>query len=541
MVVVEHRIPRALPAALSLGLHAGAAALIVACAMHPARPPERPDAAITVDMVSMAVAPGAEVQPSAVQAKAEVPSAIQDLRPAAPDEQQRVEQPAQAPVLLAEAAATESASTAEVPALPADSALRDDPLPSTTSSQAAPGDQASTPAEDVASSAGPSAPNAAPADLAEVQASQDTFDTASGTLTATAAPSHDVEAAQIDAAAPAASALVRDGSSALRESAAASENATVAGPVPQLEALPTALAAPDLPPLSSSAVPAGSAPAVPASQPVQTPAAELTPAGNPSMVAPDPAARQIASALSGLDEAGTSTVPAAPTVMEAPVASSTAIEVEPDQPHPSVPTQTARLETGPSVAAMEAFVDRYDGGACFYASVEHATVNGAAIDVLSDTNAKFQALDDAFVTRFGLDPNVLGQHVTSQQCPAVDLLRKGRPGDVRLQVDRNRLNRGDTLKGTVETALDTTLSLYLVDEGGGFQDVTQYTRREGSHMAFRIPMDRPGQGGPRPQLLIAAVDGEGQQRARLTLDGSSDPSRLTMAGKLVLVGDAAAH
>ena len=189
----------------------------------------------------------------------------------------------------------------------------------------------------------------------------------------------------------------------------------------------------------------------------------------------------------------------------APVADGVPPEIPaPRQGQPPAP-QVAALETIPSVAAIRGFVDRYDGGACFAASVAQAGPNGAAIDAFSTAADKFTTFDNAFKAELGLDPDVVGQRIWSGQCPAVDFLREMRGGGAEplLRIDQQRVRSGEPLSGRIAQG-HGPVRLYLVDERGATTDLTdRIAPTNDGRFSLQLQPDQPG--GPFPQMLVAVA------------------------------------
>lgn len=520
---------RLVPAAISISVHAAVLSFVLSQAVKRPEPLPEPNFIVTVDTLAAAIAPSSDVLPAPVAvppippaAIAQAAEAVAEQQPAAAPPEQEVAAAEGPPASLAD---TGAEALREVKAADAvdgqgpTAAANTAPVEQTSSAAPElPPDAPGATASDTVSA--DSAPQMPPPTTAASSAPEEVGAVADG-----APPPSGPDSAVPDAPAPS-SALAEIPEEARAGAAPGTPPETTSGVVGETllpntaapAAVPSSAEAPTAT-LVGAAIPDATPPSTaPANVVATTPPPSVHPASPSPEVSghalPEPSAAtgpMLAEAEPALPDAAASdaAIPSAP---------STTLEAEPDQTKPlsvasSQPMQTAKLETGPSVAAINAFVENYSGGPCFYASILHASQNGATIDAISTEPPKFQALNDAFKAKLGLEPNVVGQKIWSAQCAAVEFMeRTRRPGmPLAIKIDRQKLKTGDTISGIVENA-DVWLNLYLIDELGRVSNLSDSVKRSQSTTEFSTHVEHAGVGGPFPVVLMA-ITGPGSKPA----------------------------
>ncbi len=309
----------------------------------------------------------------------------------------------------------------------------------------------------------------------------------------------------------------------------------VTRPVHIAEAAPPAKAVPDPGPSASVEAPAADAtvaaePAPPAetgnvaprAAPAVTRPVQIAQVAPPVKAVPDPGslvlveASEVATPDAVLPVSPQSVPPIPPDVGSAPDVSPPAAQtLAPDAPSAAaavVPPPEARVASldAPTVSAerIRGFVDRYDGGPCFFASVARTTPTGVDIDSFSSSVEQVMAFHAAFMGQLSVEPDVMGQRVWNAQCPAVEFLRRTRSNSsnpVTINLDHRTLSRGDLLSGAIRGAVGRQVSLYLVSEMGMVEDISTALKRRVDAESFAVPVRHEGSGGPFPEMVIAIV------------------------------------
>ena len=175
------------------------------------------------------------------------------------------------------------------------------------------------------------------------------------------------------------------------------------------------------------------------------------------------------------------------------------------KPVPAIPAVSSRVED------IRHYLDRYDGGDCFYVSAVAISDNAAALEGFGASPAPFETLDADFHRTLGIEPDIGVRQVTQQQCPAITFLnrlRNDRAQAPRLDIDKATLHNGDTLTGMVDHFGDRNVDLILVSDGGTVQNLSQLLKPGTDAKTFKIGMQRNdsaagGGAGRQPQLLLA--------------------------------------
>jgi serine/threonine protein kinase len=175
------------------------------------------------------------------------------------------------------------------------------------------------------------------------------------------------------------------------------------------------------------------------------------------------------------------------------------------KPSPAIPAVSSRVED------IRHYLDRYDGGDCFYVSAVAISDNAAALEGFGASPAPFETLDADFHRTLGIEPDIGVRQVTQQQCPAISFLsrlRNDRTQAPRLDIDKATVRNGEVLTGMVDHFGDRNVDLILVSDSGTVQNLSQLLKPGTDAKTFKIGMQRNesggGSGGGRqPQLLLA--------------------------------------
>ena len=167
------------------------------------------------------------------------------------------------------------------------------------------------------------------------------------------------------------------------------------------------------------------------------------------------------------------------------------------------------MAAAPSQAEnIKHYVDRYDGGDCFFVAMVAVSDNAAALEGYGASPKVFEKLDGDFQRALGFEADIGVRQVTERQCPAISFLgrmRNERAQAPHLDIDKERLRDGEVLSGMVDRFGDHNIDLLLVSDGGIVQNVSHLLKPGTDAKTFQIGMQRSegAAGGRQPQLLMA--------------------------------------
>jgi serine/threonine-protein kinase len=136
-------------------------------------------------------------------------------------------------------------------------------------------------------------------------------------------------------------------------------------------------------------------------------------------------------------------------------------------PHAQSPTRTIATEGRGAEAAR--FIDRFDGGECFFVRTIATSDTSATAVGFGHSVAPFHALDEAFRMKTGFEADIGVHPVSEAQCPALAFLRAldtSAASRVTLDLASRALEIGQTLAGTL-AGLDGRAASVLVVTGDG--------------------------------------------------------------------------
>jgi hypothetical protein len=304
---------------------------------------------------------------------------------------------------------------------------------------------------------------------------------------------------------------------------------------PQL-ADPTRRAAP----ISPSSVPPAPAPFISL--------ADIDPGGQvPALAAGPPEQRSLAPSelvaeFEPLDGARTASLSVARPVPAAPLAAvaTMAIASSHQSSAPSPGSQVRMLEPYSSVAGTTLqdqgasrsdgvervirYVQRYDGGTCFFVAPVAVTETDAKLEGYGASPQPFEALDAAFLHENGFEASIDVRLVTPAQCPAVTLLWQLRGTNApRLHIDAINLRPGAPLTGSVDASEDRSIELLLVTNSGVVRNVSRLLKPGPAGRTFMINLaDLEGASTGQPQLLIAVASAHPLHALRFNWPIASD-------------------
>jgi serine/threonine-protein kinase len=194
------------------------------------------------------------------------------------------------------------------------------------------------------------------------------------------------------------------------------------------------------------------------------------------------------------------------------------------EPLPRAASLRKALATDGRGAAAARFVERYDGGDCFFARAIAASDQTVAIEGFGRTSAPFHALDNAFLSEIGIEADIGVHPVAEGQCPALSFLHEvgaATASGVALDLAAGSLLVGQALAGTVSGLDGRAASVLVVDDTGAVRvlPTTRSGARDGS-LSFALPTP-PALGNGKLQLVLAVASREALESFRDTASTSS--------------------
>jgi hypothetical protein len=176
--------------------------------------------------------------------------------------------------------------------------------------------------------------------------------------------------------------------------------------------------------------------------------------------------------------------------------------------------------------AVRSFVDKYDGGDCFFVMPVAISSDAAVLEGLGSTTAPFGLLDNTFSKTQGFEASIGVRQVTQPQCPAITFLNRVRADRDRaphISVGSVKLKSGDTLTGRIENFRGRVVELLLISDSGQVQNLSSQLNPVNDAAAFSIVMRRSGGvSGASPQLIMAVASPEALQSLRQTTPVAGD-------------------
>jgi hypothetical protein len=190
------------------------------------------------------------------------------------------------------------------------------------------------------------------------------------------------------------------------------------------------------------------------------------------------------------------------------------------------------------VVRIMRYINRYDGGDCFFVSPVRVAKDSAGITGFAKSSDPFDAFNQAFSQSIGFSPDVTGQIVWTSQCPAVDFLRRVRDENQVapiLELKSISLHNGQSLAGEIRGYGNQMVGLLQVQDDGLVRNVSDRLKEDRDAKVFDLPISRAGSGGPFPQMLLVVVSS--QPLATLKTDQPVAADKFFPA----LLGEAAAN
>ncbi len=186
------------------------------------------------------------------------------------------------------------------------------------------------------------------------------------------------------------------------------------------------------------------------------------------------------------------------------------VDLAPVRPPPVDPV---RIEPPPNPAdPVLRFIRDYDGGDCFLAMPIEVTAKTAEIEAFAQSRKPFDDFDAAFTKRLGWEAMIDGGEVAPGHCAALRFARAlrvaAKASPAKLEISKTSLKPGETLEGAFFSDAPE-VTLLVVDDSGGFLDVTGKLTGAGPRRAFSLAGISKSPGARLQPMLALAI---GSQR-----------------------------
>ncbi|NDW05830.1 serine/threonine-protein kinase [Jiella pacifica] len=179
------------------------------------------------------------------------------------------------------------------------------------------------------------------------------------------------------------------------------------------------------------------------------------------------------------------------------------------QPDPSLPDEIGPLQdSGEALDDTARFVDfiqRFDGGSCFYAIPADVADTAVRIEAYGGDVVPAERLLRQFQVRFGIEPDIGFRPVTERQCAALDFAaeRRTEGGDrAAIALREDIVASGETVRARIEGLGASELVVLFVDGRGFVQDASAAARRRGDTAELGLVAHLDGD-APEQHLMLA--------------------------------------
>jgi len=167
---------------------------------------------------------------------------------------------------------------------------------------------------------------------------------------------------------------------------------------------------------------------------------------------------------------------------------------------------SAAAATPASVGKASAFIDGFDGGACFLVRSLPGAADDRALQGVGLSLAPFQRFDADFTRVVGVEPQLGLRLIAPAECPALDLIRLGSAAGAapRIELTNFDVGRGKPLSGTISRLAGRHLTLLLVDNDGLVHRLDAKTLPGGDAATFSVPLV-PDAASIGPLQIVLAI------------------------------------
>ena len=162
------------------------------------------------------------------------------------------------------------------------------------------------------------------------------------------------------------------------------------------------------------------------------------------------------------------------------------------------------------IARMIAWLDAYELPSCTHVDIVSATATSMELEGFGTSAEPFIRLLTEFQQEHGVEPDIGVRLVDERQCPAVTFLHELDAGDgvqPTLRLDKDVLEYGGAIAGTITDLGDRAVWLILVDHRGRFYNLTGLLQpEENGARRFGIQLSGGAENAPpTPQMMLVVA------------------------------------
>jgi serine/threonine protein kinase len=186
--------------------------------------------------------------------------------------------------------------------------------------------------------------------------------------------------------------------------------------------------------------------------------------------------------------------------------------VNPSKISPTTPPVKPIVDKKPTIrplnraVAMVDWLNKFDGGPCFYASTMDISEKSIQIEGFATNVAMLEKLDTDFQAKHDMEPDIQARLIDKEQCAVVEFLQSVRFNKIikpTLSLSSTNVSSGQPLKGKLAKIKDGVVSLLLIDNAGVVYNLENFLVVKGDTASFNIKLIDLETRDPLPQLILA--------------------------------------
>ncbi len=175
---------------------------------------------------------------------------------------------------------------------------------------------------------------------------------------------------------------------------------------------------------------------------------------------------------------------------------------------PKEPETVKKPTTRPlnRAVAMVDWLNKFDGGPCFYASTMDISDKSIQIEGFATNVKMLEKMDTDFQTKHDMEPDIQARLIDKQQCAVIEFLQAVRFNKMikpTLNLSSTNVSSGQPLKGQLAKIKDGVVSLLLIDNAGVVYNLENFLVVKGDTASFNIKLIDLETRDPLPQLILA--------------------------------------
>lgn len=194
------------------------------------------------------------------------------------------------------------------------------------------------------------------------------------------------------------------------------------------------------------------------------------------------------------------------TIVTEPVTPPVAPPKKPDVPEKPKTAEKPTTRPLNRAVAMVDWLNKFDGGSCFYASTMDISDKSIQIEGFATDVTMLEKMDSQFQAKHNMEPDIQARLIDKEQCAVVDFLQAVRFNKMikpTLSLSSTNVSSGQPLKGQLAKIKDGFVSLLLIDNAGVVYNLENFLVVKGDTASFNIKLIDLETRDPLPQLILA--------------------------------------